>query len=172
MQFTEKHKFLVESGCPGFEIITFAVIIQTLTMNTGRYIFRQIADFLSQRQFDRIATKYDAKIERWTISPWNHLLIIVFGQLDGCRSLRELHDVICAHKNKCKHLGFGNTAPSLSTMSKTNKIRDCRIFEDFAHYMVDKARSVCVGHDELFNGRGKFYAFDSTTIDLCLRLYE
>lgn len=171
MQLAETYKYPCQNHCPGFEMTTFVVILITTTMNAGRYIFRQIADGLNQRQFDRIASNYDSKLDGWAISPWNHLLMIMFGQLDGCRSLRELNDVIMAHKARCKHLGFGE-APSLTTMSRANNIRDYRIFEEFAHYMVDRARSICIGHDDMFSDRGDFYAFDSTTIDLCLRLYE
>ena len=81
-------------------------------MNTGRYIFSQITDFLPKRKFERIMS---SRIKNqvtdptlgWQLSYWNQLLVLMFGQLDGCRSLRELTDIAMAHKEKSFHLGFG-----------------------------------------------------------------
>jgi len=139
-------------------------------MNTGKYIFSQLIDFLPKRIFDRIVKQY--KGDKWTksLSCWNQLMLMMFGQLSGCDSLRELACVVSAHQNKCYHLGFGNSAFSRSTLEYANAKRDYKMFEDFAYYMIEVAQNKRI--DREFDLKGKFYAFDSTTIDLCLSLYE
>jgi hypothetical protein len=94
----------------------------------------------------------------------------MFGQLDGCNSLRELTDITTAHANKSFHLGFGRTPINRTQLSKVNQLRDYHIFEEFAYHMVELAQKKRV--DQVFELNGKFYAFDSTTIDLCMSLFE
>lgn len=66
-------------------------------MHIGQYVFAQIVDYLPQRQFRRIAAIYDDHTKGWALSHWNHLLVLMFGQILGCRSLRELTDITTAH---------------------------------------------------------------------------
>ena len=108
-------------------------------MHIGRYVFAQITQFFSQRQFNRIVVKYNDRTKGWTMSYWNHLLVLMFGQLMGCESLRELTDITIAHANKSKHLGFGHQPINRQMLSKANALRDHRIFEEFAFYMVSIA---------------------------------
>lgn len=139
-------------------------------MNQGKFVFSQVTEFIPQRQFERIMTKYQDKTSQWGLTAWNQLLVLMFGQLDGCNSLRELTDITTAHHKKSYHLGFGRTPISRSQLSKVNQLRDYRMFEEFAYYMVKLAQKRC--SDKPFKIHGKFYAFDSTTIDLCMSLFE
>jgi hypothetical protein len=59
---------------------------------------------------------------------------------------------------------------TLSNLSKANTNRDFRIFEEFAYYMIGQARAKRI--QDVFELGGDVYAFDSTTIDLCLSVYE
>ena len=94
---------------------------------------------------------------------------MMFGQLSNRESLRDLVLATQAHANKAFHLGFGKYA-SKSTLADANTKRDYRIFEEFAYRVMaeaQKCRAV-----EIFKLGGKVYAFDSTTIDLCLSVFE
>lgn len=140
-------------------------------MNSGKYIFSQITDFLPKRYFERLVMKVgNDRTKRWNLTYWNQMLVLMFGQLDGCNSLRELTDITTAHANKSFHLGFGKTPINRSVLSKANQLRDYQIFEKFAYYMVELAQKEVA--DNEFELNGKYYAFDSTTIDLCLSLFE
>jgi Domain of unknown function (DUF4372)/Transposase DDE domain len=139
-------------------------------MNQGKYIFSQIVEFIPQRHFERIMTKYKDRIGQWSLTSWNQLLVLMFGQLDGCNSLRELTDITTAHARKSFHLGFGRTPINRTQLSRVNQLRDYHIFEEFAYHMVKLAQKTRI--DKEFELNGKFYAFDSTTIDLCMSLFE
>lgn len=140
-------------------------------MNSGKYIFSQITDFLPKRYFEKLVMKAgNDRTKRWNLTYWNQMLVLIFGQLDGCNSLRELTDITTAHANKSFHLGFGKTPINRSVLSKANQLRDYQIFEKFAYYMVELAQKEYT--DNEFELNGKYYAFDSTTIDLCLSLFE
>ena len=105
-------------------------------MHIGKFVFAQIAQFLPQRQFRRILAKYNDRTNGWSMSHWNHLLVLMFGQLTNCSTLRELTDITTAHGKKSKHLGFCHKAINRRLLSKANLLRDYRIFEEFAFYMV------------------------------------
>ncbi len=63
-------------------------------MHQGKYIFSQITDFLNKRKFERIVDKRPDKTLNWLLTYWNQLMVLLFGQLQGCFSLRELTDII------------------------------------------------------------------------------
>ena len=138
-------------------------------MYSIKYVFTQITSFLDRNHFNYLVRKYkgDSYVKSFTC--WNQLLVLMFGQLCQRKSLRDLSMAIGAHKNKLFHLGFGKSV-TLSNLSKANNSRDYRIFEDFAYHMVAKAQKKL--NTEVFKLGGKVYAFDSTTIDLCLSVYE
>ena len=140
-------------------------------MYSGKYVFSQITGFLPKRYFERLVMKTcNDRTQGWSLTYWNQMLVLMFGQLDGCNSLRELTDITTAHANKSFHLGFGMTPINRSVLSKANQLRDYHIFEKFAYHMVELAQKDCI--DQEFELHGKYYAFDSTTIDLCLSLFE
>ena len=138
-------------------------------MNSGTYIFSQVTSVLPKRVFDGIVKKYGGDKYVKGYSCWNHLMVTMYGQLAGCNSLREFVCIADAHRSKCYHLGFGKSELSLGNLSTANSRRDYRIFEEFAYHMMSIAQRKRIGSP--FELNGKFYAFDSTTIDLCLSLF-
>ena len=132
-------------------------------MHIGTFVFAQIVQFLPQRQFRRILAKYNDRTKGWSMSHWNHLLVLMFGQLMGCGSLRELTDITTAHAKKSKHLGFGHQPINRQMLSKANTLREHRIFEEFAFYMVAMAQARRITKE--FELHGRFYAIDSTNYE-------
>ena len=139
-------------------------------MYDGRYVFTQITLYLPQRQFRRIVSKFNDRTQNWSFSHWNHLLVLIFGQLLGCGTLRELTDITTAYAKRSNQLGFGNSAVVRNTLSKANMLREPRIFEEFAFYMVSLAQRRRITKE--FELHGRFYAVDSTTIDLCMSVFR
>jgi len=93
-----------------------------------------------------------------------------YGQLIGCHSLRELTDVTVAHAKRSFHLGFGKIPINRSVLSKANSLRNPEIFEKFAFYIVSIAQAKRITKE--FELHGRFYAIDSTTIDLCMSVFR
>lgn len=137
-------------------------------MNKGRYVFAQITEFLPKRVFDIIVEKYSGDKSVRFFSCWNQLLCLIFGQLTNRDSLRDLIVAIDAHSRKTYHLGFGKSV-TRSNLSKANENRNSKIFEEFAYHLIDMAQNKLKNDD--FEIKGKVYAFDSTTIDLCLNVF-
>lgn len=137
-------------------------------MNQGKYVFAQLTEFLPKRVFDCIVARYSGDKHVRFFSCWNQMLCMIFGQLTNRDSLRDLIVAITAHNKKIYHLGLGKNV-TRSNLSKANENRNSKIFEEFAYYLIDIARNKL--KNENFEIKGNVYAFDSSTIDLCLNVF-
>jgi hypothetical protein len=137
-------------------------------MYQDKYVFAQLVSFLNRSKFNRIVAKYngDKYVKHFTC--WNQLLSLMFGQLSNRESLRDLIVALDAHHSKSYHLGLGKNI-SKSSLARANQDRDYHIFEEYAYYLVNEARQKRVA--DIFKLEGNVYAFDSTTIDLCLSVF-
>lgn len=139
-------------------------------MNQGKYVFAQITEFLPQRTFDSYVEKYDGNRYVKHFTCWNQLLCMMFGQIANIDSLSNLILCIEAHKSKAYHLGFG-TGISKNNLAKANERRNSNIFSDYASCIIQKARQYSSVDDFMIDTKNNVYAFDATTIDLCLSIF-
>ena len=138
-------------------------------MHKDPFVFSQLVQFLNRSKFNRVVAKYDGDKYVKSYTCWNQLLTMMFGQLSNRKSLRDLIVALEAHAGKVYHLGIGKSV-TRSNLSKANEQRDYRIFEEFAFFMIAEARKRRI--QKIFELVGHVYAFDSTTIDLCLSVFE
>lgn len=139
-------------------------------MNKGRYVFSQVLDYLPRFQFDRLVRKYKGDWHSKDLTCYNQLLHLLFGQLTGCDSLRDICLCLGAHENILYHLGFRNTVNS-SSLSRANDRRDCRIYEDFGALLIDMVRPLYSESDVSgITIDNVLYALDSTTISTSIKL--
>ncbi len=137
-------------------------------MHKQSFVFAQLASHLDRNKFNYLVRKYhgDSYIKHFTC--WNQLKVLMFGQLSRRESLRDLIVAVEAHSGKAKFLGFGDSV-TRSNLANANQNRDYRIFEEYAYYMVELARNL--KDTAIFNLGGTVYAFDSTTVELCLAVF-
>ena len=138
-------------------------------MFKDKFVFSQLTVFLDRNHFNYLARKYGGDKYVKHLTCWNQLLALMFGQLSNRESLRDLIVALEAHQSKCFHLGLGRKPIAKTTLATANQNRDYRIFEEFAFYMMTQAREKRA--TDIFKIGGKVYAFDSTTIPLCLSVF-
>lgn len=140
-------------------------------MNIGKYVFAQISSFLPQRIFDGIVARYKGDHRIIHFSCWNQMMCMMYGQLSNRESLSDLVLTINAHSQKAYHLGFGKGI-SKANLAKANENRDWKIYQDFAYHLISEARKICISENIISDEfASPVYAFDSTTIDLCLNVF-
>ena len=137
-------------------------------MNKDKFVFAQLVCFLDRNKFNHIVRKYDGDKYVKHFTCWNQLLTMMFGQLSNRESLRDLIIGLEAHRSKCYHLGMGRNV-SRSSLARANQERNHRIFEEYAYFLLNEARQK--RKIDIFKLEGNVYAFDSTTIDLCLAVF-
>ena len=138
-------------------------------MNKNKYVFAQLVEFLDKDKFRHLVDKYNGNRYVKSFTCWNQLLALMFGQLSNRESLRDVVVALEAHHTKCYHLGIGRNPIAKTTFASANQNRDYRIFENFAFFMMEQARKKQA--TDIFKLKGHVYAFDSTTIPLCLSIF-
>ena len=139
-------------------------------MNTGRTVFAQLAELLPRRAFENAVDRYRGQRRARALSCMDQLLCMIFAQLTGRSSLRETVSCLAALGGRLYHCGIRGRV-ARSTLAEANEKRDHRIFMDTALAMVAAARVELPVDRELARLDAEAYALDSTTIDLCLKLF-
>jgi hypothetical protein len=139
-------------------------------MNVGRTLFAQLMDFLPLHSFRACVRRYfgDYKVRKF--SCLDQFLSLAFAQLTFRESLRDIEACLRSARSQLYHMGIRGSI-SRSTLADANETRDWRIFADFAQSFIHQARLLYRHEDFGLELDNMIYAFDATTIDLCLSLF-
>ena len=139
-------------------------------MHTGKTLFAQLMDFLPWTTFGRITHRYHGDRYVKALRCTDHFRIMAFAQLTYRESLRDIEVCLSAQSAKLYHMGVRSPVRR-STLSDANEARDWRIYADFAQVLIRQARRLYAAETLPGELAEAVYAFDSTTIDLCLSLF-
>ena len=139
-------------------------------MHTGRLIFAQLIDFLPMAAFRRCVARYQGEYKVRGFSCLDQFLCLAFAQLTYRESLRDIETCLRAMQPKLYHMGIRGRV-ARSTLADANETRDWRIVADFAQVLIGIAKPLYATEPFGVELAGTVYAFDSTTIDLCLALF-
>jgi len=139
-------------------------------MNTGKTIFAQLMEHLPLHEFRKCVHRYQGNYKVQSFSCLDQFLVMAFAQLTYRESLRDIEACLRAMRPKLYHMGIrGNI--SRNNLAHTNETRDWRIYSDFAQILISIARHLYTSNNFGIELAQTVYAFDSTTIDLCLSLF-
>jgi len=141
-----------------------------LPMNAGKTVFAQILEHLPRYEFDKFVKKYEGNRRVRRFPCYDHFLCLAYAQLTYRESLRDIETCLNSHHEKLYHIGFRGQI-SRSTMARAGEKRDCQIYQDFAYHLISIARKLYQNEELAIDLDYSLYAFDSTTIDLCLSLF-
>jgi hypothetical protein len=139
-------------------------------MNTPPTVFAQIMDFLPLYEFRKCVWRYRGDYKVKSFSCFDQFLCLAFAQLTYRESLRDIESCLRTMKSRLYHMGFRGQV-SRNTLAHANETRDWRIYADFAQVLIAQARALYANEDLGLELKNTVYAFDSTTIDLCLSLF-
>ncbi len=139
-------------------------------MNAGKTVFAQVMEHLPRYEFDKFVKKYEGNHRVRKFPCYDQFLCIAYAQLTYRESLRDIETCLNSHHEKLYHIGFRGQI-SRSTMADAGEKRDFRIYQDFAYHLISIARKLYQNEELAIDLDYSLYAFDSTTIDLCLSLF-
>jgi len=139
-------------------------------MDSGRTIFSQLTDFLPQREFRKCVGRYRGNHKIRTFTCWDQFLCMAFAQLTYRESLRDIQACLRVSGRKLYHMGIRGKV-SRNTLANANKVRDWRIYADFAQVLINEARALYADDGFAVELDNTVYALDASTIDLCLSLF-
>ena len=139
-------------------------------MNPRRTVFAQLVEGIHREQFQRCVERYggDRRVRRFSCR--NQFLAMAFAQLTYRESLRDIEACLRSRSELLYSLGFRREV-ARSTLAEANETRDWRIYADLAQKLIVKARRLYANEELGLELEETVYAFDSTTIDLCLSLF-
>ena len=140
-------------------------------MNVGKTLFAQIMEFVPWTSFGRIVDRYggDAGVRRLNCA--EQFRVLAFAQLTWRESLRDIEVSLGAHANKRYAMGLRH-AVHRATLADANEARDWRLWSDVAALLIRRARKLYRDDDLGLELTNTVYALDTTTIDLCLSLFD
>jgi hypothetical protein len=139
-------------------------------MYSESLVFAQLMDFLPRHEFNKCVKRYQGDYRVNNFSCRDQFLCMAFAQLTYRESLRDIETCLRALQPKLYHAGFRSMV-ARNTLANANRQRDWRIYADFAQVLIAHARKLYLHDDIGFKFEQPAYAFDSTTIDLCLSLF-
>ena len=139
-------------------------------MYHGQTVFSQIMSWFPDYYFDKFVARYRGDHRIQTFFCREQFLCMAFAQLTYRDGLRDIETCLRTLGLKLYHAGIRGPI-SRSTLADANQQRDWRIYADLAHVLIPRARRLYAQDDFGVTLKNTVYAFDSTTIDLCLSVF-
>lgn len=139
-------------------------------MHVGKNLFAQVMDYLPWTTFDRIVNRYGGDHRARTLFCTEQFRCMAFAQLTYRESLRDIETCLAAQAGKLYHMGLRQPVRR-STLAEANESRDWRIYAEFAHRLIARARKLYSADSFGVDLANTVYALDATTIDLCLTMF-
>ena len=140
-------------------------------MNVGKTLFAQVMEFVPWKTFGRIVERHQGDAGVRTLDCADVFRIMAFAQITWRESLRDIEACLAANHAKLFHMGM-KASPARSTLADALHLRDWRIYHALAQRLIVRARALYVHEPSVLDLDASVYALDSTTIDLCLSLFE
>ena len=139
-------------------------------MHVEKFVFAQLMEWVPHYEFRRLVARYGGDYRVRNCSCWDQFLCMAFAQVTCRESLRDIETCLRARPNLLYHLGIRSPV-ARSTLADANEQRDWRIYADLAQKLIGRARRLYAQEPFGLELEQTVYAFDSTTIELCLNLF-
>ena len=140
-------------------------------MNVGKTLFAQVMEYVPWKAFGRIVDRHGGDAGVRTLDCADVFRVMAFSQLTWRESLRDIEACLAANKAKLFHMGLSGV-PARATLSDALNRRDWRIYHALAMRLIVRARDLYAKEPTGLELDATIYALDSTTIDLCLSLFD
>jgi len=140
-------------------------------MNVGKTLFAQVMEFVPWKTFGRIVERHKGDAGVRTLGCADLFRVMAFAQLTWRESLRDIEACLAANQTKLFHMGM-KASPARSTLADALERRDWRIYHALAQRLIACAKALYAQDPSVLELDASVYALDSTTIDLCLSLFD
>jgi len=134
-------------------------------------LFSQIISKLDRRVFKKLVDEHQTDKHQKGFTSWTHLVSMLFCQFAKSTSVRDISNGLRSATGNLNHLGV-DRAPSKSTLSYQNQRRDWKLFRDYYYQLLAHLGQQAGFKQVKFKIKSKIFLLDSTTISLCLSLFD
>jgi hypothetical protein len=140
-------------------------------MHQGKLVFSQLMAHLPLSTFRRCVAAHQGDFKVQDFTCLDQFFAMAFAQLTYRESLRDIEINLRAQSQRLYHMGFRCTTISRNTLSNANMTRPWQIYADLAQHLIGIARPLYASEPLAIELDAMVYAFDATTIDLCLSVF-
>ena len=140
-------------------------------MHQGKLVFAQLMAFLPLSTFRRCMADHRGEHKVKDFSCLDQFFAMAFAQLTYRESLRDIEVNLRAQTRRLYHMGFRCQTISRNTLANANATRPWQIYADFAQHLIGLARPLYAKDPFGVELDAAVYAFDASTIDLCLSVF-
>ena len=140
-------------------------------MHQGKLVFAQLMLHLPLSTFRRCVANHRGEHKVKDFSCLDQFFAMAFAQLTYRESLRDIEVNLRAQARRLYHMGFRCQTISRNTLANANATRPWQIYADLAQHLIGMARPMYIDEPFGLDLQATVYAFDSTTIDLCLSVF-
>ena len=141
-------------------------------MHQGKLVFAQLMVYLPLSTFRRCVSDHNGEHKVKDFSCLDQFFAMAFAQLTYRESLRDIEVNLRAQARRLYHMGFRCQTISRNTLANANATRPWQIYADFAQSLISIARRLYAAETFGVDLDNTVYALDSSTIDLCLSLFD
>jgi len=140
-------------------------------MNKHNTILGQMLDLVSRSRFEKLVKEHKTEHGAKGLRSWTQFVAMLFSQLTGQHGLRSMEQGMNSQRNGWYHMGIANAEREIkrSTLSYANAHRSADLFKALFLSLLIQAQTQLGSHR--FRFKNPLYSIDSTTIDLCLKLF-
>ena len=140
-------------------------------MHQGMLVFAQVMAHLPLSTFRRCVAAHRGEHKVQEFSCLDQFFAMAFAQLTARESLRDIEVNLRAQSAWLYHMGFRCKTIARNTLSNANAVRPWQMYAEFAQHLIGIARPLYANEPLAVDLDATVYAFDATTIDLCLSVY-
>lgn len=135
-------------------------------------LFSQVLQIIPRDILKKITNQHGSDKHSKGIDTWNHLVSMLFCHFGKVNSLRDISNGMKVAGGNLNHLGVGRAACK-SSLSYINSKRDWKVFQDFYYVLLDHLTGLHKFQRKPgIKLKRKIFLLDSTTIPLCLKVFD
>jgi hypothetical protein len=145
--------------------------METNPMINSVSCFSQMLQLVNRDDFAGAVKEYKGERYAKGFSCWEQFIALLFGQLVGAQSLREISGGLASAGGKIFHLNLRH-APCRSTLAYANQHRPWQVYEVLFERLLAQCMKWGNNRKRKFRFKNPLMSLDATVIDLCLSMYE
>ena len=133
--------------------------------------FSQVLSLVDRKDFALAVRQHGAEKGAKGFSCWDQFVAMMFCQMGGANSLREISGGLATAMGKLVHLGLSQ-APARSTLAYANEHRPWELYQTVFEDLLARCRNMAAVKKRSFRFKNPLVSLDATVIDLCLGVFD
>jgi hypothetical protein len=140
-------------------------------MITVASCFSQLLSLVDRSAFARAVREHQAERGAKGFSCWDQFVAMLFCQMGGAHSLREICGGLGSAMGKLVHLGL-TQAPTRSTLAYANAHRPWQLYQTVFEELLKSCQMLAATKKRRFRFKHPLRSLDASVIELCVKVFD